>query len=464
MNNENKGMNINTKSFITALLVIFILMVCTYLLTYIIPSGEFVRILDSNGNQMIDTTQPFQYIDGGISFIQWLCSPFLVLTAEGNGSIIAIIIFLLVIGGIFNCLDHCGLMKYMLDIITIKFHKKKYTLLAIITLFFMALGSLVGSFEECVPLVPIVVALAIRLGWDKITGLGMSILAAGCGFAAGICNPFTIGVAQQLAGLPMFSGIGYRILSFVFIYLLLLLFLYMHAKKVETTITEIEISIQTNAHMNHALICFISILSLGIITILCSALIPALQDYTMIIVAIMFLIAGTTSTLLSKMSITDFKNCFIQGILSMLPAVLMILMANSIKYTLVEASILDTLLYYAVQLTEQLPNWSIILFIYFIVLIMNFFIPSGSAKAFLLIPLIIPIAQIFGISYQLCILAYAFGDGFSNIFYPTNPVLLISLGLADTDYISWIKWSWKFQFLNLLLTSILLLLGLSIGY
>lgn len=105
-----------------------------------------------------------------------------------------------------------------------------------------------------------------------------------------------------------------------------------------------------------------------------------------------------------------------------------------------------------------------ILFIYLIVLIMNFFIASGSAKAFLLIPLIMPVAQVFGIPAQLCIVAFAFGDGFSNVFYPTNPVLLIGLGLADVNYVNWVKWNWKFQVLNLVLTSALLLLGLVIGY
>ena len=95
---------------------------------------------------------------------------------------------------------------------------------------------------------------------------------------------------------------------------------------------------------------------------------------------------------------------------------------------------------------------------------LNFFIASGSAKAFLLMPLIVPVAEVFGISAQLCVMAYAFGDGFSNVFYPTNPVLLISLGLADVDYGKWVKWSYKFQGLNLLLTSGLLLLGLVIGY
>ena len=95
---------------------------------------------------------------------------------------------------------------------------------------------------------------------------------------------------------------------------------------------------------------------------------------------------------------------------------------------------------------------------------MNFFIPSGSAKAFMLIPLIIPLASVFNISPQLCIVAFAFGDGFSNVFYPTNPALLISLGLADVSYADWFKWSAKFQIINLILTSGILMLGLAVGY
>ena len=130
---------------------------------------------------------------------------------------IAVIVFLLVIGGVFNSLEKCNLMKYMLDRITSRFGQKRYQLLAVITLFFMALGSFIGSFEECIPLVPIVVVLAVSLGWDPLTGVGMSLLAVGCGFAAGVCNPFTIGVAQELAGLPMFSGIWFRALAFVLI-------------------------------------------------------------------------------------------------------------------------------------------------------------------------------------------------------------------------------------------------------
>lgn len=463
---QQKGLNISVRSFITAIVVIFALMIVAYVLTLSIPGGSYARIPDENGNLIIDTTTEFTYIQGGLPFWKWILSPFMVLGASGNGTLIAVIAFLLVIGGVFNSLDKCGLMAYILNKTANRFSAVRYKLMAIVVLFFMALGSMIGSFEECVPLVPLVCALAISLGWDKMTGVGMSLLAAGCGFAAGVCNPFTVGVAQQLAGLPMFSGIWLRLVAFVLIYLLLFFFLRLHAKKVERPLANVQAAIQftNDPKMNKGMIYFVSILGVGIAVILCSALIPALQDLTMPIVAVMFLAAGIVSALVSGMTGKELLKTFFSGITSILPAVLMILMASSIKYTLEEANVLDTILYAAVGMAEKLPNWTVILFIYLIVLVMNFFIPSGSAKAFMLIPLIVPMAEIFGISAQLCVVAFAFGDGFSNVFYPTNPALLISLGLADVSYGDWFKHSVKFQLLNLLLTSGILLLGLALGY
>lgn len=437
---EKKGLNISAKSFISAILVIFLLMILTYSLTFIVPNA-------------------------GIPFWKWALSPVLVLGAEGNVSLIAVIAFLLVIGGVFNCLEKCGLMKYMLDKITFRYGEERYKLMALITLFFMAMGSFIGSFEECVPLVPIVVALAIRLGWDALVGMGMSLLAIGCGFSAGICNPFTIGVAQELAGLPMFSGMWLRVLAFALVYALLMGFLYFYAKKIERPV-DAEVTGQqftNNKNMNRGLLWFAGLMFAGIAVVLSSVFITALQDYTMIIVALTFLLAGMIASAISQTG-ENLGKTFWHGLVSVLPAVLMILMANSIKYTLVEGNVLDTLLNGAVDIAETLPRWSVILFIYLIVLIMNFFIASGSAKAFLLMPLIVPVAEVFGISAQLCVIAFAFGDGFSNVFYPTNPVLLISLGLANVEYGKWVKWSVKFQVMNLILTSGLLLLGLMIGY
>lgn len=263
----------------------------------------------------------------------------------------------------------------------------------------------------------------------------------------------------------MFSGVWFRIIAFFFVYTLLVGFLFHHAKRIEKplSVDVSDDSFSANQKMDKGLICFASLMVCGIVIVLSSVFITALQDYTMIIVAVTFLTAGIVSSLISGMG-SRLGSVFWNGLVSVLPAVLMILMANSIKYTLVEGNILDTILQAAVGAAQTLPRWAVILFIYLIVLVMNFFIASGSAKAFLLIPLIVPVAEVFGISAQLCVVAYAFGDGFSNVFYPTNPVLLISLGLADVDYGKWVKWSWKFQVMNLALTSGLLLLGLMIGY
>ena len=463
---QKKGLNISVRSFITALIVIFALMVASYVLAIAIPGGEYARTVDENGNTVIDTENGFSYVEGGIPFYKWALSPILVLGASGNGTLIAVIAFLLVIGGVFNALEHCGLMKYLLDKLANRFGKLRYSLMAVTVLFFMAMGALIGSFEECVPLVPIVVALSINLGWDALTGVGMSLLAAGCGFAAGVFNPFTVGVAQQLAGLPMFSGASMRILSFVLIYFLLLFFIRLHAKKIEKPLSECTSAdtFVSDSKMDKGIMFFAVPLGIGIAAIFCSGFITALQDYTMIIVAVAFLIAGISACLATGMVGKILGKSFLQGIGSIFPAVLMILMASSIKYTLEEAQVLDTILHGAVELAQVMPKWAVVLFIYLIVLVMNFFVSSGSAKAFMLIPLIVPIAQVFGISPQLCILAFAFGDGFSNVFYPTNAALLIGLGLVDVSYLKWVKWTWKFQAANLILTSLLLMLGLAVGY
>ncbi len=458
---------ISVKSFITAIAVIFALMVATYILTFVIPAGEYPRYENADGNMVIDTAGEFTFLEDHIPFWKWLLSPVLLLGAEGGFTTIAVTVFLLVIGGVFNCLEKQGIMKFMLDLMVAKFGKHRYGLMAAIMFLFMTLGAVIGSFEECVPLVPIVVALAVSLGWDALTGVSMSLLAVGCGFASGLCNPFTVGVAQGLAELPMFSGIWLRFLSFIPIYFLLLLFVRAHAKKIEKPLIDsnvIGIILPKDPKLYKALKVFGIIFGVGIVLVFSSSFLTFLQDYTMIIVAVTFLVAGIASSVTAGMGMNKLLYTFEKGVVGVLPAVLMILMAASIKYTMTEAGILDTILYYGVGLTESLPRWCVILFIYFVVLVLNFFIPSGSAKAFLLIPLLVPMAQIFDISAQLVILAFAFGDGFSNVIYPTNPVLLISLGLADVSYGKWLKWTWKFQFANLILTSLILLFGLMVGY
>ena len=172
----------------------------------------------------------------------------------------------------------------------------------------------------------------------------------------------------------------------------------------------------------------------------------------------------TISSIVSGMRWRDYFKSFGKGVVNILPAVLLILMANSIRFTMTESKILDTILFKTVQLTQNASSGVVVLMIYALALVLELFISSGSAKAFLLMPLIAPIADLSGISRQIAVLAYAFGDGFSNVFYPTNPVLLISLGIVGIGYGKWFKWSGKIQIAVLALTSALLLFANAIGY
>ena len=464
MNETNRNLQISKRSFLTAIAIIFFLMLATYALSFLIPGGEYARTVNAAGQTVVDASGGYREVPGGLPFWKWLLSPLLVLGAEGSGALIAVLVFLLVIGGVFNALTEGGLMHYMLGRLVERYGHVRYRLMAALVLFFMGMGSLVGSFEEVVPLVPIVVSLAAALGWDSVTGIGMSLLAAGCGFAAGVANPFTIGVAQTLAGLPMFSGVWLRLLSFVLIYALLLAFLRGHARHVERPAETFAAAGERDERMDRGLKRFAWILGVGIALVLSSGFLPFLRDYTMIIVAVMFLAAGIAACLAAGMGGKRLRQSFLTGVKNIAPSILMILMAASIKYTMTEGHILDSLLHMAVQAAGRMPKAGLVLFIYLICLVMNFFIASGSAKAFLLIPLIAPLAQLFGVSTQLCIVAFAYGDGFSNVFYPTNAALLIALGLADTGYGEWARFSWKFQGMNLLLTAALLLFGLAVGY
>jgi len=275
----------------------------------------------------------------------------------------------------------------------------------------------------------------------------------------------------------MFSGVSFRLLSFAVIYGSLLIFLIRYTRRIEKSPEKAVLGTGGNTYsaglnseftedirMERGMWLFAGILALGIAIILLSSVISFLQNIIMPLVALIFLAAGVSSVLACGIKPNVLARFFFKGSVSILPAVILILMAGSVKYTMTEAQILDTILYKSTEWIDSLPGFAAILFIYLVVMVMDFFISSGSAKAFLLMPLIMPMADLCGISTQLSILAFAFGDGFSNMFFFTNPVLLISLGLAGISYGKWIKWSLKLQLVILAVTSVILLLAGVAGY
>jgi uncharacterized ion transporter superfamily protein YfcC len=323
----------------------------------------------------------------------------------------------------------------------------------------MLLGAFFGILEEVVPLVPVMIALAYSLGWDALVGLGMSILAANIGFSAAITNPFTIGVAQKLAGLPLFSGAWFRLVIFIVMFCLLVLFLVQYARKIEKKPEASPIyaedrqarlrqeSLDPSAVVEgqlirpRAVIWLFACLGLILVLLVVAPFIGALADLTLPLVGLLFLIGSLGAGFLSGKPASVTAHALVEGFVGIAPAIPLILMAASVKHIVASGGIMDTIIYSAASLFANASPFLAAVGIFFLTLIIEFFIGSGSAKAFLLMPIVIPLADLVGVTRQVAVTAYCFGDGFSNLAYPTNPILLICLGLTVVSYPKWIKWT-----------------------
>lgn len=477
---QSTGLRISKKAFLTSFFVLLALIVGAGILTAVVPSGQYERVRGEYGLQVV----PGTYAVGekvAYPFWRWLTAPFEVLASSDGLQAIVIIVFIMIVGGAFAILDKAEVLKEAVAMIAKKFSSRRYLLLALVTLFFMGIGSLLGIFEETIPLVPIAIALAASFGWDIYVGLGMSILATGFGFSAAIANPFSIGTAQRLSGVALFSGVGFRIVIFACVFALFYLWLSTRARKSEkrgqgkafadaVSAPSAEDSKSLGAQTSGSLkpgkgAVFFGISLLALITvILVVSLTRTLADYSMPIIALIFLIAGFGSGLVAGLSFKGCLKAFASGVAGILPGVVLILMAMAVKHIIVSGGIMDTILFGAAGIIGESSGYGAAALIYIFTLGMNFFIGSATAKAFLLMPILAPLADLAGISRQLAVQAFAFGDGFSNMIYPTNAVLLIALGVAGLSWPDWFRKTWFLQALTLILTMGLLMVGVLMGY
>jgi uncharacterized ion transporter superfamily protein YfcC len=460
---QDQTSTIQKKAFISAIIILLVLLILTGVLTYFIPSGSYDYVLIDG----IETVVPdsFQYTNQApLPFYRIFTAPFEVFVNDGNAIVIAIVLFLLIIGGSIKVLTKIGVIEHIISTIILKFKSNKYLLLSMITLIFMSVGALIGVFEEVIPLVPIMIILSKKLGWDTKIGLGMSILAAGFGFSAAITNPFTIGVAQQLAQLPLFSGFLYRMIIFVIIYVVLISFLIFHAKKIDTHPSFEDFGFEYEKPNQKSLVWTSICFSMMFLSIALSPFVSFLQDYNLILIALYFLMAGLGAGLFSALENKVVFKTYLSGALSMSPGIILIMLATGVKHLITISGSMDTILFNVVSTMEDKSDFMVILGAFFFTLSANFFIGSGSAKAFIMIPILNPLLDLSDISRQLGILAFQLGDGFSNMFYPTNAVLLVALGLGNFSYTKWFKWTVLLQLFIIVLSVVFLFIGLKIGY
>ena len=475
---EKSGAQISAKAFIQSVIILFFIMLIAGVLTRVVPAGEYLRIT-TGGREMIDPTS-FQYMEKPHYPIwRWFTAPVEVLWGDDSLLVIVISLFVLFIAGSFGVLDKSGILKAGLGRIVARFGDRKYLLLMLISLFFMGLGAFFGIFEEVVPLVPLVLSLSYYLGWDALVGLGMSILATNLGFSAAITNPFTIGVAQELADLPLFSGSWLRIPIFITVYAAFIFFLTRYARRVERDpgaslvydpsrqgVMDLDITDMDGMapRMKKAMIWFFVFIVLIITTLLGAPYIPFLAGYALPLVGILFLVGGLGAGLIKSENRKEIWKALGEGITGIAPGFVLILMAVSIKHIVVSGGIMDTILFQASKLFENANPFVSAILIYFLALLIEFFVASGSAKAFLMMPILLPLADLVGVTRQITVTAYCFGDGFSNMLYPTNPVLLIVLGLTFVSYPKWLRWTLPLWGVIVLITIAFLALGVAIGY
>lgn len=511
--------------------IIFYIITIAAVLTWIIPGGEFDRqTVVSNGvERTVIDKDSFHYIESNQQTWQ-------IFSALFNGFVgqSGIIVLILMIGGGFWIMNasksiDVGILSFLnftkrLD--HLKFFKVvgvNNVIITLVMILFSMFGAIFGMSEETIAFVIIVVPLAISMGYDSIVGICMVYVAAHLGFAAAVLNPFTIGIAQGIANLPLFSGLEYRIFCWVVINTVGIAFVLWYAKRVKEKperspmfkldeywrkrgteeIENIQYKTSRGAWVVYIflLACFTlfsfsfptSSLKIGnsvstipaipIATVLFAlSSIPALLKsghyfvlnlltFTIIFLVIgvmgygwylmeiasLFFAMGIFSGIAMNYDANHITRLFTEGAKDILSAALVVGLAGGILSILEEGKIIDTILYSISNGMSGMGKIGSISVMYVIQTFINIIIPSGSAKAALTMPVMAPFSDLVNISRQATVIAFQFGDGFTNMITPTSPVLIGALGIARIPYDKWFRWILPFMAILIALGWLLLL-------
>ena len=471
---EKAYSSISVRSFVTVAVLLLVVLFFCGSLSYFIPQGAFERDAESN-------IIPGTYQAGdvkGIALWRVITAPVRVFASEDALTIIMISVFLLIMSGVFNLLDKTGGIKTFIEFIMRRLRDKGGPFVCIMILLFMLFGSLFGMFEELVTLLPLIIVFMLSMKLDTMMGLGACLMAACFGFSTAITNPFSVGTAAQLAGIPVSSGVWLRVVFFAIVYLILCGFLLGHLKKIRLT-PQASPTYEMDQKRRESLILrrggksqdqqkifrvYATFFGFQGVLLVAVACIRAISGLAIPILAASFLIFGLIAGQIVCRNFRKVLSYFLQGAVAMLPAVAMIALASSVKLVMVESNIIDTVMNAVLQLLVGKGNFVTILLIYALILFLQLFIGSASAKIFLVMPIVLPITNALGISPTLVILTYCMADGFTDVILPTNPVLLIGLSMANVSYWKWLKWTWKIQVLLFAVSVTVLYFGVLIGY
>lgn len=474
---EKASANIEFKSFIIVVILLSFMLALSGALSYIIPNGSFLR--DAEG-VIIEDSYTVNTEQGGIAIWRVLTAPIRVFASDDALTIIMISVFLLVMSGVFNLLEKTGGTKVVISRIIKRLADRGGPVICLCVLIFMLFGSFFGMFEELVTLLPLIIMFMLSMGFDTMTGLGACLLAACFGFSAAITNPFSVGLAASIAGVGVSSGLWLRLVFFAIIYFTLCVFLMTHLKRIEQDpkrsityaidiekrekLTGFDAARERTPENDKVFKVFCYFFAAQGVVLVLIATVRSISGLAIPILAVSFLFGGIIAGLLVTEKKSDTFRHIAKGAVAMLPAVALIALASSIKLVMTEGEIIDSIMYYVINILDGKGKFATILLVYLLILILQVFIGSSSAKIMLVLPIVLPICRSMGISSEMVILAYCMADGFTDVILPTNPVLLVGLSMANVSYTKWFKWTWKLQGIVLAITVVVLLFATLIGY
>ncbi len=436
--------------------IVFALILFSAVLTWLVPAGEFLRE-SINGREVV--------VDGSFHFVDRAPQTWQVFSAFFNGFVdkADIIIFILMVGGAFWILNNShaidvGVMAFLRRVQRLSRYKliRKVgvdnIIISLVMILFSLFGAIFGMSEETIAFVVVFIPLAIQMGYDSIVGVCMCYVAAHIGFAGAMLNPFTIGIAQGIADLPLFSGLEYRFFCWIVLTIIGIAFVLWYAHRVKTKPERspvhklddywrerAEATENTSLSIRHT--CILILLFLTIFALVVGVL---AFDWYIAEISALFLAMGIIAGIIDHQSADDIAKLFLAGCKDILSAALVVGLASGIIFILRDGKIIDTLLYALTRSLTQTGEVVSLGVMYIFQTLLNIVMPSGSAKAALTMPIMAQFADLIDVSRQTTVLAFQFGDGFTNMLTPTSGVLIGVLGVARIPYGTWLKWVWKF--------------------
>ena len=413
------------KKFPNTYVIIAALIVLCAVLTWFVPGGTYVTGEDG--------TLTYERVEAAPQTWQ-------VFSAVYHGFVkqAGIIIFILVVGGAFWLLNATGAVTAGISRFIARVGRRDKWVLVAITVLFSLAGAVFGMSEETIPFVGIVVPLVVSMGYDALMGMLIVYVASNIGFSAAFLNPFTVGIAQDMAGLPLFSGMGYRVFCWAVLTVLTALFVVIYAHRTRKAPAEAvrleDIPLTTRQGW---------ILVVLLLTVIALIVGVTVWEWYLPEITALFLGMGIVCGIIAGFGANRIAEELLAGAKDILSAALVVGFASGIIVILQDGHVVDSLLHGMQEGLDGTGPVASLSAMYGIQALINFLIPSATAKVAITIPIMAPFADMVGVSRQAMVLAFQFGDGFTNMVTPTSGVLIAALAMARIPYAKWVKWIWK---------------------